>query len=130
MKPIHKPNIKDSARTVQQLFPTEISDFVVYLKKVADETSDDQEELVRVWGKQYLAVGFWIDLSRRASTINETYQKDATQQKTLFVGRLCKGKLFLFTFYYLCEYIQQEDHSEKFAHAVKLFFNTEQFSGE
>ncbi len=130
MQPIHKLNIKDGARMIQQLFPAEISDFVVYLKKVADETSDDQEELVRVWGKQYLAVGFWIDLSRRVSTIIEAYHKDAIQQKTLFVGRLCKGRLCLFTFYYLCEYIQQEDHSEKFVHAVKLFFNTEQFSGE
>ncbi|WP_029280233.1 hypothetical protein [Pedobacter borealis] len=130
MKPIHELSTKKKAKMINQLFPIEIDNFITYLKIVAEETVDDNEELARVWGKQVLAVGFWIKLAKKVSKVIDHYRNDVNPFPSLFADELCKVKLFLFTHYYLCEYIQRDDHSEKFALAVKLFFNTDQFPGE
>lgn len=100
----------------------------MYLKTAAEETADDSDELARVWGKQVLAVGFWITLARETLTLLHSYEISAPQYKGLFIGYLFKSEQYLFTLYYLKQYTRQPESSETFALAVRLLFNTEQFA--
>jgi len=62
MKPFHKLSTVKKAKMVHGLFPAEISDFIAYLKSVALETVDDNEEFTRVWEKLVLVIRFWVKL--------------------------------------------------------------------
>lgn len=120
--------LKKTGKLLQVLYPVEFSSFLAYLKLAAIETADDSEELARVWGKQVLTVGFWISLAQETINLLHDNENSTPQYTALLIDRLFKSDQYLFTLYYLIRYIQQPICSETFALAVRLFFNTKQFS--
>ncbi|NQX39001.1 hypothetical protein SAMN05421820_102637 [Pedobacter steynii] len=120
--------LNKTGKLLQILYPGEFSSFLAYLKIAAIETADDSEELTRVWGKQVLTVGFWISLAQETIKLLRDNENSTPQYTPLLIDRLFKSDQYLFTLYYLVRYIQQPICSETFAFAVRLFFNTKQFS--
>jgi len=127
MMPIEKLSTAKKGRILCQLFPADRNSFFDYLKTVAEEVEDDQQELIRIWGQQILAVDFWVSLARQETSILGDYQNSASQYKLLFAGQLFKYELFLFRGYCLCQYLKQIEQSSQFTIAVNLFFDPRQF---
>jgi hypothetical protein len=128
MKARKEIRLRKTGKLLQILYPVEFSSFLTYLKIAAIETTDDSEELARVWGRQVLTVGFWISLAQETINLLCDNENSTPQYSALLIDRLFKSDQYLFTLYYLVRYIQQPICSETFAFAVRLFFNTKQFS--
>ncbi|MES2456856.1 MAG: hypothetical protein V4594_14985 [Bacteroidota bacterium] len=123
MKPIHKLKLKDKIKYLHALFPAAIPEYLTFIRTYAIEVIDDREEITRVWGNQVVSLDYWLILAQLAETRTKRYGDSLSFCGKLFYKSLFGGKLSLFSIHCLLEYIEQDDCSDKFKTAVKLFFD-------